>query len=177
MEVRRCLDKEGNQCIRYKVEHDYNRAEMFSLLVHENLALIADDIRSDGEYDYYTFRDFTSIDPDQLTDDDRYDIMCQFHNLFAFLECNGYQVTDLDLCDVTLLKHSDPGKNNHILVHKLDVTKPRFRRACNDYMIGRCAKMLGNSKIRGELKPCRVMKQGYILKNSRYIERVNKFRD
>lgn len=161
--------------VEYKMRRNPARSEVFSMVLHENLALPVEEIGKDKEYDYFIFKDFEPVNVEELTDEARFDIMCQFQNLFAFLESNGYQVTGIDMEDVAILKNDDPEKDNHLLVHNLEVKKPKYFRPDNDYMIAKCAEMLGNSKIRGELRPCRRMKTAYVIKKKKYIEIISKF--
>jgi hypothetical protein len=173
--IERFEDLEGHPRIEYKIKHNPDRVELFSLVIHENLAIPVEEITREKNYDCFIFKDFEPINVEKLTDEVRFDIMCQFQNLFAFLEANGYQVTGIDISDVTLLEHEDIDKDNHILIHNIEVKKPKHFRPDNDYMIKRCAEMLGNPKILGELRNCRRMKSAFVLKNSRYIQSVRKF--
>lgn len=175
MSTCRYMDDNGTKCIEYRLDRNPIRVELFSLMVHENLAIPISDIELSKNFNYISFRDFKNVNIGDLTDEIRYDVMCQLRNLLAFLEINGYQVVGIELEDVAILSNSNPDKDNHLLVHNLEVKRPFYFRPDNDYIIDLFAKQLGNSKVTGKLKPCRRMKKAYILKNSKYISSVKEF--
>lgn len=157
----------GGDDITYRERIHIAKLEVFSTVIHENIA-IPNRIRRDGDDVVYYFKNRPTIDKmRKLSRTDKIDILEQIYNLSLFLEANNYQLTELSLCNI--------GYDDKIVtVHNLQVdhsNKPN-----NDKIINRLWKELGRPIMMWKLTEGRKMKRSFILDNEEITEFLERFR-